>query len=44
MVDLIKERPNIRIQYPVHLVLELDRQCIHRIVLTTYRPGLVRES
>ncbi|MNF85964.1 hypothetical protein D3C84_683840 [compost metagenome] len=45
MVDLIKERRDIRIQYPVHLLtLQRDRQRIQRIVLATSRPKPIRES
>ena len=45
MVDLIKERRDIRIQYPVHLLaLQRDRQRIQRIMLAASRPKPVRES
>ncbi len=45
LVDLIKERRDIRIEYPVHfLTLERDRQRIQRIVLATSRPEPIRES
>ncbi|KMY28612.1 hypothetical protein AA993_22495 [Pseudomonas putida] len=45
MVDLIEERRDICIQYPVHLLtLERDRQRIQRIVLATSRPKPIRET
>ncbi|MCY1297061.1 hypothetical protein D9M70_464850 [compost metagenome] len=45
VIDLIKERRDVRIQYPVHLLaLERDRQRIQRIVLATPRPKPIRES
>jgi len=44
MVDLIKERRDIRIQYPVYLLtLQRDRQRIQRIVLATSRSKPIRE-
>src|SRR3990167_161540 len=45
MVDLIKERRDIRIQYPVYLLtLQRDRQRIQRIVLAASRSKPIRES
>src|SRR3984957_772714 len=44
VIDFIEKRPNVGVQYPVHLLaLDSDRESIQRIVLSAPKPESIRK-